>query len=74
MQKILKLALGGQSVGESEMTDYLKEELKNEEIKTVTSNQFIVLEKKDGQWKAAEDNDFINILLPGFNDALNAFN
>lgn len=74
MQKILKLAFGGQSVSEAEMTNYLKEELKNEEVQTVTSNQFIVLEKIDGQWKATEENDFVNILLPGFNDALNAFN
>lgn len=74
MQKILKLAFGGESVNEAEMASYLKEELKNEEVQTITSNQFIVLEKKDGQWKPSEENDFVNILLPEFNDALNAFN
>lgn len=74
MQKILKLAFGGQSVSEGEMANYLKEELKNEEIQTVTSNQFIVLEKKEGKWKVTEENDFANILLPGFNDALSAYN
>ncbi len=60
--------------GEGEIANCLIEELKNDEIQTVTTNQSIVLEKKDGKWEVAEDNDFANILLPGFNDAVNAFN
>lgn len=74
MQKVLKVAFSGQNVNEEEMTNYLIEELKNDEIETVTSNQSITVEKKDGKWEVAEDNDFANILLPGFNDAVNAFN
>ena len=74
MQKALKLAFSGENVREEEMTNYLIEELKNDEIETVTSNQSITVEKKDGKWEVAENNDFANILLPGFNEAVNAFN
>lgn len=74
MQKALKLAFSGQNVDEEQMTNYLMEELKNDEIETVTSNQSIIVEKKDGKWEVAENNDFANILLPGFNEAVNAFN
>ncbi len=74
MQKAFKLALTGQNVGEEQITNYLIEELKNDEIQTVTANQTIKVEKKDGKWEIAEDNDFANILLPGFNEAVSAFN
>lgn len=74
MQKILKVAFSGQEVNEEEMTNYLIEELNNDEIQTVTSNQSIVLEKKDGKWEVTEENDFVNILLPGFNEAISTFN
>ncbi len=75
MQKVLKVAFSGQNIDQEEMTNYLVEELKNEDVETVTSNQSIVLEKKDGKWEATEENnDFANILLPGFNEAVSAFN
>ena len=75
MQKVLKVAFSGQNINQEEMTNYLVEELKNEEVETVTSNQPIVLEKQDGKWKATEENnDFADILLPGFNEAVSAFN
>lgn len=75
MQKVLKMAFSGQNVEQEEVTNYLIEELKNDEIQTVTSSQAIVVEKKDGKWEATEENnDFANILLPGFNEAISAFN
>ncbi len=75
MQKVLKVAFSGQDINQEEMANYLVEELKNDEIEIVTSNQSIVLEKKDGKWTATEENnDFANILLPGFNEAVSAFN
>lgn len=73
MQRIIKAAFSGQEVNEEEMTNYLIDELNNSEIQNVTSNQSIILEKKDGKWKATEENDFVNILLPGFNEAINSF-
>lgn len=74
MQKVLKLAFSGQNIGQEEVTNYLIEELKNDEIQTVTSNQSIIVEKKDGKWEATEEvNDFANILLPGFKEAISAF-
>lgn len=73
MQKIVKIAFSGSNPSEEEITNYLMEELKNDEIQTITSNQSILLEKKDGKWDVSEENDFANILLPGFNEAISAF-
>ena len=73
MQRIIKVAFSGQYPSEEEMTNYLIEELNNNEIQNVTSNQSIVLEKKDGKWEVTGENDFVNILLPGFNEAINSF-
>ena len=72
MQKMFKLAITGQNIGEQEATNYLVEELKNDEIQTVTSNQFIKVEKKDGKWEIVKDEELLNILLPGFNEAISA--
>lgn len=74
MQKIVKIAFSGEEINEEQMTNYLIEELNNSEIKTVTSTQSIVLEKQNGKWEVSEENDFINILLPGYNEAINAYN
>lgn len=72
MQKMFKLAITGQNLGEQEATNYLVEELKNDEIQTVTANQFIKVEKKDGKWEIVKDEELLNILLPGFNEAISA--
>lgn len=74
MQRIIKVAFSGENPSEEEMTNYLIEELNNSEVQNVTSNQSIVLEKKDGKWEVTEENDFVNIFLPGFNEAINSFN
>lgn len=74
MQKVIKIAFSGESISEEEMTNYLIEELNNNEIEMVTSNQTIILKKQDGKWEVSEENDFVNILLPGFNEAISAFN
>ncbi len=74
MQRIIKVAFSGENPSEEEMTNYLMEELNNTEIQNVTSNQAIVLEKKDGKWQVSEQNDFVNIFLPGFQEAINSFN
>lgn len=74
MQKVIKIAFSGESITEEEMTNYLIEELKNDGIELVTSTQTIVLEKQDGKWEVSEENDFVTILLPGFNEAISAFN
>lgn len=74
MQKALKAAFGGQNISEEEMTNYLMEELRNEEVQTVTNQNTITLEKKDGKWEVAEEDNFVNAVLPGLYEAINAFN
>lgn len=73
MQKILKVAFTGGNISEEETTKYLVEELNNSEIQNVTSTQSIILQKQDGKWQISEENDFVNILLPGFNEAISTF-
>lgn len=74
MQKALKIAFSGQTITEEEMTNYLMEELKNEEVGTVTANQSIELKKQDGKWKIANEESFASAVLPGLQEAINAFN
>lgn len=72
MQKALKAAFSG-NTNEEEMANYLIEELKNEEVQTITSNQSITLEKRNGKWEIAEEENFINCVLPGLYEAISAF-
>lgn len=74
MQKAIKAAFSGQNISDEEMTNYLLEELNNKEIQKTTNNQSIVLEKQDGKWKVTQENDFTNILLPGFSETINSLN
>lgn len=73
-QKVIKIAFGGTQPSDEEMTNYLIEELNNDEIQNVTSTQSILVEKQDGKWKISEENNIIDILLPGFNEVINSFN
>ncbi len=74
MQKALKAAFSGQNINEEEMTNYLMEELKNEEVQVVTNKNTISLEKKDGKWEIVEEDNFVNAVLPGLYEAINSFN
>ncbi len=74
MQKVVKIAFSGKTPSDEEITNYLIEELNNNQVQTVTSNQIIELEKKDGKWEIANENDFVVAVLPGFNEAINSFN
>lgn len=74
MQKALKVAFSGQNVSEEEMTNYLMEELRNEEVQTVTANQTITLEKQDGKWIITDEESFVKSILPGLYEAISAFN
>ena len=73
-QKIIKIAFGETQPSDEEMTNYLIEELNNEDIQNVTSTQSIIVEKQDGKWKVSEENNIVDILLPGFNEVINSFN
>lgn len=73
MQKALKVALTGQKVSQEEMTNYLIEELNNEEIPTTTVNQTITLEKQNGRWAITDKESLANVALPGLYEAMEAF-
>lgn len=74
MQKAIKAAFSGGLANEEDATNYLIEELNSSELQTVTSEQTINLKKQDGKWEVSEENDFVTIFLPGFEEALSSFN
>lgn len=73
MQNVLRVAFSGGEPTDAEMQNYLLEELRNEEVETTTTTQTINLTKQDGKWVVSTtDNDLVNILLPGLNEAVNS--
>ena len=71
-QKLMKAALNGESIDESKTQEYLLEELANDEIENVTNTHSITVVKQDGKWVVSEENNVVNILLPGLNEAIDA--
>ncbi len=72
-QKILKAVFGGENVTEETAGNYLVEELKNEGVQMTTATKTIQAIKEDGKWKIVGNDDLTNALLPGLQDAMNAF-
>lgn len=70
-QKILKLALSGENLTEKSTMEYLVEELKNEDVKATTVTATIQAEKEDGKWKIVGNEDLINAVAPGLQEAMN---
>lgn len=73
-EEALKIAFSGQSFTEEEQMNKLKEQLKNEEIGTKTVTTTVQMIKQDGKWKVQVDDNLINALLPGLQDAINSLN
>ena len=73
-QEALKIAFSGESFTEEEQMNKLKEQLKNEEIGTKTVTTTVILNKQDGEWKVQADDNLVNSLLPGLQDAMNSLN
>ncbi len=71
-QRIVKAAFGGESIDEAKTQEYLLDEINNAEIENVTNTHIIIVEKQDGKWEVSETNDIINMLLPGFIEAINS--
>ena len=73
-QEALKIAFSGQSFTAEEQNNTLKEQLKNEEIGTKTVTTTIQLIKQDGKWRVQADENLVNSLLPGLQEAINSLN
>lgn len=76
MKKLLedfKVILNGGSV-EQNMDKYFKEELKNEQVETTTVTKTIQLVKEDKTWKVVSNDELIDALLPGLQEAINEVN
>lgn len=76
MKKLLedfKVILNGGSV-EQNMDKYFTEELKNEQVETTTVTKTIQLVKEDKTWKVVSNDELIDALLPGLQEAINEVN
>ncbi len=73
-QEALKIAFSGQSFTQEEQNNKLKEQLKNEQIGTKTVTTTVQLTKQDGKWKVQSDENLVNALLPGLQEAINSLN
>ena len=72
MQKALKAAFSGGELTEEASENYLLEELKNSEVQTATVTKTINLVKQDKKWKVIIDNEFVNAVLPEFQETINS--
>ena len=72
VQKVLKLAFSGEQINEEQMTNYLLEELNDENLSSVTVNSTITMKMKDGKWDIEDTNSFMNAILPGLEEAINS--
>lgn len=74
IQKVIKVAFSGKEVDDKEFENYLIEELKNEAIQSTTQNKIIQTVKQDGKWVVVTDEELMKTLLPGLQEAVEAFN
>ena len=72
MQKALKAAFGGENVEQSEIENYFKDELKNEQVEKTTNNVTIKAVKENKKRKIVADDTLVDALLPGLSDAINS--
>lgn len=69
-ETIVKAAFSGESIDEAKTQEYLLKEINNEEVQNVTNTYSIMVKKVDGKWQVSEENDIVDILLPGFNESV----
>ena len=74
MEQALRIAFSGQVFSKEEQISKLKEELKNEQILTKTVTTTIELNKENNEWKININEEFINAILPGLQEAVNSIN
>lgn len=72
VQKVLKLAFGGEQIDEDQMTNYLLEELNAEDLALNTVNTTVTMKKEDGKWDIEDVDTFMNSILPGLEEAINS--
>lgn len=73
-QEAIKIAFSGQTFTEEEQDNKLKEQLKSDDIGTKTVTTKIQLNKQDGKWKIQANDELVNALLPGLQEAVESLN
>lgn len=71
-KEALKIAFNGGSFSKEEQNNKLKQQLKSEDIGTKTVTVTIQLVKQNREWKIQSNEDLINALLPGLQEAINS--
>ena len=69
-ETIVKAAFNGESIDEAKTQEYLLNEINNEEVENITNTYSIIVKKEDGKWQVSEENDIVDILLPGLKEAV----
>ena len=72
MQEMLKLAFSGQNLSDEQMDNYLIEDLKSEDVQMTTVTGTIQANKQEGEWKIVVDDQLLNVLLPGLQEAIDS--
>lgn len=73
MEKVLNAAkslIGGGQISEEDFEQYFVEELKNEQIETVTETKTIKAVQEDKKWKIVSDEELVDNILPGLREAI----
>lgn len=74
MQQLFKLALSGKNIAVEENKNYFIEELKKDQIETVTQTKTIELVKENKKWKVISNDELLNTLVPGLQESINSLN
>ena len=72
MQEMLKLAFSGQNLSDEQMDNYLIEDLKSEDVQMTTVTGTIQANKQNGEWKIVVNDQLLNVLLPGLQEAIDS--
>lgn len=74
MQKALQDLFSGQNIEDTDIENYLMEELKSDSVQMTTSTRNIELTKQDEKWKVTANNELIDAILPGLRETMESLN
>lgn len=74
IQEVLKVAFSGEVFTEEEQNNKLLDQLKREDVDTVSSTVTVQVNKQDDEWKVVVNEELINALLPGFQETMSTIN
>lgn len=74
MQKALQDLFSGQNIEDTDVENYIVEELKSEDVQMTTITKNIELTKQDDNWKVTANDELIDAILPGLRETMQSLN